>query len=180
MRSFDLPELDHLTTGTVGPPGHRVFYLQVGAGASVVSLRLEKAQVAELVRYLSRVLADLPPPAEAHAPMTPPMALVEPVIAEWVVGTLGVSYDEVDDRIILVAEELVTTTGDDDEDDEYDEDAEHGIARLRATRAQIGAFVTHGRAIVEAGRPTCSLCGNPIDPEGHACPRLNGHRQPAR
>ena len=31
--------------------------------------------------------------------------------------------------------------------------------------------------MVERGRPTCQYCGNPIDPEGHACPAMNGHSQ---
>ena len=164
--SFDFPELDHLTTGTVGPPGQRVFYLQVGAGSQVVSLRLEKAQVAGLVRYLTTLLGDLPDVAQTPTSMD----LVDPVVPEWVVGTLGVSYDEVDDRVILFAEELVA-------EGEEGEVAERGVARIRATREQASALAIHGAAVVEAGRPTCSLCSQPIDPEGHVCPRLNGHRR---
>jgi hypothetical protein len=30
--------------------------------------------------------------------------------------------------------------------------------------------------VAAAGRPRCELCGNPIGPEGHVCPALNGHR----
>ena len=29
--------------------------------------------------------------------------------------------------------------------------------------------------ICSAGRPLCFLCGQPINPDGHACPRSNGH-----
>jgi hypothetical protein len=29
--------------------------------------------------------------------------------------------------------------------------------------------------IVAAGRPPCPLCGAPLDPQGHICPRRNGH-----
>jgi len=31
--------------------------------------------------------------------------------------------------------------------------------------------------VVAAGRPPCPLCGNPLDPEGHVCPRQNGHHR---
>jgi uncharacterized repeat protein (TIGR03847 family) len=159
--SFDITEPDHLTTGTIGPPGQRVFYLQARSGGQVVTLRLEKTQVAALVAYLSTLLADLPPPENLPSDMD----LIEPVVAEWVVGSLGVSYEEDIDRVILVAEELV------------EEGEEGGRARIVATREQVAALSLHGAAVVEAGRPPCPLCGQPLDPEGHMCVRLNGHRR---
>ncbi|HEX6597081.1 MAG TPA: DUF3090 family protein [Acidimicrobiales bacterium] len=158
--SFEIPEIEGITAGTEGPPGQRVFYLQIRHAAGVVSLRLEKTQVAALCRYLDEMLADLPPVDPAPGDME----LVEPIVPEWVVGSLGVSYDEEDDRIVLVAEELV---------EEGEEAAE---ARIRATRPQVAAFTRRGAQVVAAGRPPCPLCGGPLDPEGHMCVRLNGHR----
>lgn len=158
--SFEIVDADHFTTGTIGPPGQRVFFLQAGQGDRLVSLRLEKTQVAALCRYLEAMLADLPAPG----PLPDAMDLVQPVVAEWIVGSLGVTYDEDDDRILVVAEELV----------EEGEEAAH--ARIRATREQVAAFVRHGTAVVAAGRPPCPLCGAPQDPQGHICVRLNGHR----
>ena len=159
--SFEMPEVDVLTTGTEGPPGQRIFYLQARRGDQVMTLRLEKTQVAALVTYLSALIADLPPPGELPTELD----LVEPVVAEWVVGSLGVSYDEEGDRIVLVAEELV------------EEGEEAARVRITATREQVAALSHHGAAVVEAGRPPCPLCGQPLDPEGHVCVRLNGHRQ---
>jgi uncharacterized repeat protein (TIGR03847 family) len=159
--SFEIPEADLLTTGTVGPVGQRVFFIQVRNDEQVVSLRLEKAQVAALIAHLGVVMADLPPPDDLPTDLD----LIEPVVAEWVVGSLGVTYDEDADRVVLLAEELV-------EDDE-----EPARAVIRATREQVAAFSLHGAAVVEAGRPPCPLCGQPLDPEGHVCIRLNGHRQ---
>ena len=159
--SFELPEVDHLTAGAIGAPGRRVFYLQAGRGDQVVSLRLEKAQVAALVAYLAGMLADMPATG-GSAPGD--MDLIEPVVAEWVVGSLGVTYDEDADRVIVVAEELV-------------EEGEDGArARIGATRDQIAALAARGAEAVSAGRPPCPLCGQPLDPEGHTCARLNGHR----
>ena len=160
--SFEIPEVDHLTTGAIGPPGQRVFYLQARHGKQVVSLRLEKAQVAALVAYLAGMLSDMPPPAEI--PSTG-MDLIEPVVAEWVVGSLGVTYDEDADRVVILAEELV-------------EEGEEGARmRISATREQIAALSVRGAEAVAAGRPPCPLCGQPLDPQGHTCPRLNGHRE---
>ena len=159
--SFEISDVDHLTTGAVGPPGQRVFYLQAGQGAQVVTLRLEKSQVAALVAYLAGMLADMPPPGELPAAMD----LIEPVVAEWVVASLGVSYDEDVDRVVILAEELVA------------EGEEPARARITATREQVAALSMRGAEAVAAGRPPCPLCGQPLDPEGHACPRLNGHRE---
>lgn len=161
--SFEIPEVDLLTTGAVGPPGHRVFYLQARNATQVVSLRLEKTQVAALVAYLAGMLAEMPPAGEVSGAG---MELVEPVVAEWVVGSLGVSYDEDTDRFLIVAEELV---------EEGDEDGAR--ARITATREQVAALSLRGAEVVAAGRPPCPLCGQPLDPEGHVCVRLNGHRQ---
>jgi len=161
--SYELDDVDLLTTGTVGPPGERVFYLQARHGSQLLTLKMEKTQVAALVRYLGTLLADLPPPEELPARLE----LVEPVEAEWAVGTLGVSYDEDADRFILLAEELV-------------EEGEDGaMARIGATRDQIAGLVLHGAEVVEAGRPPCPLCGEPLDAEGHVCVRLNGHKPTA-
>ena len=169
--SFELDDVDHLTTGTIGPPGQRVFYLQAAKGDQLVSLRLEKTLVAALVRYLGALLADLPP----AGPLPTDLGLGEPVVAEWVVGGLGASYDEQADRVVLLAEELV---GEEQVGEELlgEDEREGAVARFRATREQVAAFAMHGAGVVEAGRPPCPLCGQPLDAEGHVCARLNGHR----
>ncbi len=172
--SFEIPEVDTLTTDAIGPPGQRVFYLQARHGTQVVSLRLEKTQVAALVTYLETLLSDLPTPDELPTEMD----LVEPVLAEWVVGSLGVSYDEDVDRVVLVAEELVDELGGEGAGPEGGlEGIEAARVRITATRAQIAALARRGAEVVEAGRPPCPLCGQPMNPEGHMCIRLNGHRQ---
>jgi uncharacterized repeat protein (TIGR03847 family) len=172
-QSFEFEEVDRLTAGTVGPPGQRVFFLQAAAGGEVVTLKLEKGQVAALVTYITALLADLPPTLAPPADMD----LIEPVVAEWVVGALGVSYDELSDRVVVLAQELVVREEGEAEDDDED-DLDAGVARFTATRQQAAALAARGLELVAAGRPTCSLCGNPLDPEGHVCPRLNGHKRP--
>jgi uncharacterized repeat protein (TIGR03847 family) len=161
--SFEFSEPDLFTTGAVGPPGERIFFLQAREGTQVASLKLEKQQVAALADYLAEQLADTP---ETAARTVGDLTLLEPAVPEWIVGPLGIAYDDDVDRFVLVAEELVEAP-----------DAERGIepatARFRLRRDQIAAFVDHARQVVEAGRPPCILCGQPVDPAGHACPRNN-------
>jgi uncharacterized repeat protein (TIGR03847 family) len=168
--SFDLPDVERFTAGTVGPPGARVFYLQITAGGQVVSLRLEKAQVAALAGYLAELLADLPTPSPEEIPAQ--ADLVEPVVAEWVVGQLGVAFDESRDRMVIRADEVV--------DDEGEAGVEAagggGSARFALTRPQVAGFVVHAATLVVAGRPPCPLCRRPLDPEGHMCVKTNGHK----
>lgn len=168
--SFDLPEVDRFTAGTVGEPGARVFYLQVAAGGQVVSLRLEKAQVAALAGYLAELLADLPTPSPEEIPE--PAELVEPIVAEWVVGQLGVAFDEGRDRFVIRADEVV----EDDEGAGVDVVGGGGSARFAVSRPQVAGFVVRAAALVVAGRPPCPLCRRPLDPEGHVCVKTNGHR----
>jgi uncharacterized repeat protein (TIGR03847 family) len=161
--AFDLGDLDRFTVGTEGPVGRRVFLLQCHHGNSHLTLKAEKQQVAVLSEYFVRLLADLEAPGQlpvAHE-------LEEPTEPEWAIGTLGVSYDEGVDRIVLVAEEMVG------------EEEVGNVARFTITREQASAFVVHATALVEAGRPPCPFCGGPLDPSGHQCPRTNGHRPPA-
>lgn len=186
--SFEFTEVDHLTTGAIGPPGQRVFYLQAGKAGQLVTLRLEKTQVGALARYLAAMLAELEPPG----PLPTNLDLIEPVVAEWVVASLGVAYDEEADRFVLQAEELVLADevegsgregGEKPGEPEERGASEPGVpepatVRVLATRAQVAALAMRGAAAVEAGRPPCPLCGGPLDAERHLCPRLNGHRTP--
>ncbi|MDQ3569997.1 MAG: DUF3090 family protein [Actinomycetota bacterium] len=161
--SFDLVDVDKLTVGAVGEPGRRVFLLQARHASRVVTLKLEKSQTAALAAYLDRLLEDLPTPTLL---LPDDLDLEEPAEPEWVIGSLGVAYDEALDRLVLVAEEAVA------------EDEEGARARISATREQLTALARRGAELVQAGRPPCPLCGYPLDPAGHACPRANGHRPP--
>jgi uncharacterized repeat protein (TIGR03847 family) len=184
-RSFELPEVDWATVGTVGPPGQRIFYLQARHQDQMITLKLEKQQVAAMAQFLGEMLSDLPDPDPL--PDDDLLALAEPVSPEWAVGGLQLAYDSAADRIVVLAEEISETEAADDEEAGEalvaeplgDDGSERGVGRLSLTRTQAAAIVRRGWDLVNAGRPTCALCGHPIDPEGHSCPRTNGHRPPA-
>jgi uncharacterized repeat protein (TIGR03847 family) len=169
-KSFDLPAVQRLTVGTVGPVGKRAFYLQARQDDQLVSLKVEKQQVAALSQLLAELLEDLPTVGEL--PTDEVLELEEPVLAEWPVGTLRIDYDRDADQVILVAEEVTAV------DEEGEPVETGGMARFGATREQVAALVHRGATLVEAGRPPCPLCGYPLDPGGHSCPRTNGHRPP--
>jgi uncharacterized repeat protein (TIGR03847 family) len=171
--SFEVAQPDRFTAGTVGEPGRRVFYLQAMADGRLVTLKLEKQQVGALAEHLAALLADLPIPGDDEIGRTD-VGFVEPSDAEWVVGRMGVAWDEHEDRLVLQCEELLVVDAEGDEEDGVDPDDDPpATARFRLTRAQVAAFVDVARELVAAGRPPCRLCGGPMDPAGHACPRLN-------
>jgi uncharacterized repeat protein (TIGR03847 family) len=164
--SFELSDVGRATVGTVGVPGQRTFYLQAREGDRLVSLKLEKQQVAALAQLLGELLSDLPDPG---APPTD-LDLEEPVLAEWSVGAMQLLYDGTIDRIVLMAEEA-TPAGE-------EETTDGAIGRLAISRAQAAAIATRAAELVTSGRPPCPLCGYPLDPSGHSCPRTNGHGPP--
>ena len=180
---FELANPDRVTIGTVGPVGERVFLLQVREGPILKTLKVEKAQVSALARFLGRMLAALEHPGEL--PSGEELALEPFGEPDFVVRSLGVSYDDDLDRIILVADEIDRTEAETEVESLFDiaedsePEAEKGESvRLAMTREQAAALAIRGTELVEAGRPPCPLCGYPLDPRGHVCPRTNGHRPP--
>jgi uncharacterized repeat protein (TIGR03847 family) len=162
VTGHDLDAPDEFTVGTVGPVGERVFLLQCKQGSTLLTLKVEKQQVAVLASYLARIVREVGRPGSLpHDVVFRPDE--EPI---WVIGTIGVSYDDSNARIVVVAEERT------------EEDEESSVARFTLTLEQAAAFAIVATSLVEAGRPPCPLCGLPLDPAGHDCPRTNGHRPP--
>lgn len=165
-RHIELNPVSHLTVGTVGPPGERVFYLQGSKGKDLVSLIIEKQQASMLASSLESLFKELAEKSgkeEEHAPLLSDMRLREPVDPLFRVGNMGLGYNEDVDRIVIVAYELV------------DEDEEPNVVSFWSTDAQARSLIKHANEIVQAGRPICGNCGQPIDEEGHFCPNRNGH-----
>ncbi len=170
LHEFTDPDL--FTAGTLGPPGQRVFYLQARQNGHVLSLRCEKQQVSALADYLEGLLSDLPgelPPNSSPGNLS----LVTATLEEWVVGAIGVEYDHRSDRFVIEAEELIVVTEEVSEAEAEALLAGARKARFSFSREQVAWFVPHGQALVSSGRPPCFLCGRPMDPDGHMCPRNN-------
>ena len=174
---FDSVEV--FTTGAVGRPGQRTFYLQVRDGDRVASIRCEKQQAAAIAQYLRRALAHLP--IVEGTVVRRPMSLVEPVDEEFVLGSVGLEFVKTLDQFTLVLRDIDSALTDDDDDDDdvdVDDDIDASMAeglgvRLTISRAQALAFCDHTDRVVAAGRPDCEYCGRPVDSEGHFCVRMN-------
>jgi len=177
--SFELSSVDRITVGTVGVPGSRTFFLQAREDSLLISLKVEKGQVAALAERLGDLLRENP--ASSRIPELAELDLEEPTLAEFVVGSLGLSFSTDEDRVVIVCEELVAVDPDEDDldDDEDDEAGPRGaVARFGLTRGQAAALAMRGATLVATGRAACPLCGYPLDPRGHVCPKTNGHRPP--
>lgn len=165
---IDFDQLDSFIPGAIGEPGQRVFYLQARHGHRVVSLRVEKEQVGMLGRYLGQLANAMGAPD----PERDIAGLIEPVVPEWIVGTISVGVDESNGVIQVTTEELRPEEL--LEDELFDVDPDEGaVARFTLKVAQAAAFAEAAEELVAAGRPPCRLCGRPIGVEGHACPRWN-------
>jgi uncharacterized repeat protein (TIGR03847 family) len=164
--SFDFPAPSVVMPVALGEPGDRLFLLHVVHDRVPILFKLEKSQVAALCDYLAGILADLPPVDAADIPADPGPPDPQLAITSWPIGSLAVAYEEAEDRILIVAEPF-EDEGQDDLDDTVPS------ARIRMSRAQVAAFIRTGRELVSSGRKPCPLCGLPMGPGRHACPRMN-------
>ena len=180
---FDPPE--RFIAGTVGEPGDRTFFLQARDGGRVVSVVLEKVQVAVLADRLNRLLDELElrgvsDAASSGAPQQDVAPLDEPIVEAFRAGTLTLGWDGTADRVLVEAraqtEEDATADADEIAADLLDDDEDGpDLFRVLISAAAARAFVDRAVRVVSAGRPPCPLCGQPLDPQGHLCPRRNGH-----
>ena len=179
---FDPPE--RFIAGTIGPAGQRTFYLQARSGGRIVSVSLEKVQVAVLAERLDALLEELDRRGlatvitdAAGAEDTGP--LDEPINEVFRAGTLTLGWDGDDDVVIVEARDTVEMEDADEPEDEATEAADDDpegsdLLRVRIPAAAARAFAARAARVVASGRPPCPLCGQPLDPQGHLCPRRNG------
>jgi uncharacterized repeat protein (TIGR03847 family) len=174
---FDRPA--RFVAGTVGQPGDRTFFLQATSSGRTVSVSLEKVQVTLLADRLEELLGEVErrlgvPPEDAATDDNEP--LDTPVDEEFRVGAMGLAWDGDAELVVVEAQ----AAGEEPADESTIlEDVEDGpdVLRVRITSAEARAFVERARRVVSAGRPPCPLCGLPLDPAGHVCPRQNGYRR---
>ena len=178
---FDPPE--RFVAGTIGRPGDRTFFLQARDGPRVVSIVLEKVQVAVLADRLGELLSELERRGVATAGDVAAAAaaedvrpLDEPLNEAFRAGSLTLGWDGDAERVLVEARAQSEDGEEIDPDDDDDEDEDGpDLMRVRMTADAARSFVARAARVVAAGRPPCPLCGAPLDPQGHICPRRNGH-----
>ena len=171
---IDLQPLEHITADAIGQPGQRIFYLQGwrATDPGPVTLIIEKIQLQSLAQGAEQILAEL---VRKDPELTLPvveidpdkMRITPPVDPLFRVGELGLGYDPDRRMVIILAREVVMEGGDPQE-----------VAEVRfwCSLAQVTRLVEWSREVISRGRPLCPQCGQPMDPEGHFCPKKNGHK----
>jgi uncharacterized repeat protein (TIGR03847 family) len=152
---------DRIMVGVRGEVGNRLFLLQAREGRRLVIVKCEKLQLSALAEWLGQVMSALGRPSHLPDDFT-----LEPEYeVDFVAGDIAVAINEEDQTIEVTFESV----------EESDDTLE-----LTLTREWAGGLAIAVTRLVEAGRPLCPLCGGPLDPRGHDCPRTNGHRPPIR
>ena len=166
---YELNPVTRITVGVVGRPGRRSFFLQASTSSRLVTLKLEKEQVFALAKAIDEILENLEQreihhTSDAKEPPISDLHLEEPVEPAFSVGQMGLGFDESAELIVLVIQGIPLEEGE-----------EPQVARFWASPEQMSAVSRLAKDIVAQGRPICPLCQRPMDPEGHLCPRRNGH-----
>lgn len=169
----ELNDLKRITTDAIGPPGKRVFYIQASNDEETITLIAEKFQIQSLSIGIEQFLAEIserfpelpeasPDYSESFMHIQPP---VDPLFR---LTDIGLGYNADSDKVILVIHELLPE----------DSDEDPGVVRLWCTRSQLRALGYWGMEVANRGRPICTQCGQPEEPEGHFCVKKNGgHRR---
>jgi uncharacterized repeat protein (TIGR03847 family) len=155
---FDAP--DKVMVGVLGEVGNRTFLLQARQGRRLVIVKCEKLQLAALAEWLGQVVGSLGRPGHLPDDFT-----LEPEYeVDFVAGDIAIAVDEQSETIEVSLESI----------------EEGDTLELTLSKEWAGGLAIAITRLVEAGRPVCPLCGGPLDPQGHDCPRTNGHRPPIR
>jgi uncharacterized repeat protein (TIGR03847 family) len=197
VHRYDSP--DRFVAGTVGEPGERTFFLQAREGNRITSVVVEKQQVSVLAEHLERVLEEILKRSRGQAEVPPPVSRAEdtspldaPITEEFRVGTMTIAWDPDDNRVVIELfsndesaedeptgpEELEEAGLDDTEMLGAAEVSAEEMIVVKISPAYARDFIARAQALVAAGRPACPFCLQPIDPDGHICPRANGYRRP--
>ena len=181
---FDPP--DRFVAGAIGQPGERQFYLQARKGALLATVALEKSQVAVLAERLGSLISEVrrrglertavEPRRDLGLLIADPHRLEGPIRELFRVGTITLSWDGEDGVVVVEARAQQADDDDDDEPLEVADDDEDGpdLIRVKLPARSAETFAERALQVVSSGRPPCPLCGMPLNPEGHICPRRNG------
>jgi uncharacterized repeat protein (TIGR03847 family) len=171
---LDLNPVEHITADAIGKPGQRVFYLQGWRQTDIqpVTIIIEKVQLQTLSTGLDQILAEIAKqnPALGLSPVEydeDKMRIAPPVDPLFRAGEMGLGYDVDQDQVVILVREIVMEDGDREE---------ASVVRFWCNRQQAGCLADWGKEVINRGRPICPQCGQPMEPEGHFCPKKNGHK----
>jgi|GEM_PF-257709 len=173
--SYEFRDNTHFTTGAIGKPGKRLFFIQMGDTFEYISLKIEKQQVIALARFLKNLLKDMP---NETIETIEPIGLKSQTEPIWSAGQISVGVDLHNQMMVVSISDSMgnvdipeTSTLEDFE--QLDSLSDSARVRVFISQAQAQDFIQKTKNLIRNSRPPCRLCGQPKNPDHHACPRLN-------
>jgi uncharacterized repeat protein (TIGR03847 family) len=169
---MDVPEFDFgrahsIDAEAIGRPGQRRFRLMVRSTTQTASVWIEKQQLAGIGIWFEEVAERLDKEHPTDEPDVEPLDFPETPDVDFRAAQVGVGFSEEEQTFELVAYR-----------NESDVNRTPSF-RCALSRGQCRVLSRKIAAVVAAGRPICPFCEQPIDPDGHTCPKSNGHYAPA-
>ena len=160
-----------LRAEALGEAGKRTFRMLADSGSSSAIMWLEKEQLFQLALAIQQLLAT--PPEDQQTYGSPPTSREAQAVTrlDFAVGKLVLGYDGGKGLFIIEAHE----PAEDEEAEAESAEERSAVVRVWANREQVKQFSEEALQVCAAGRPLCPLCGSPMGPDGHQCPRHNGH-----
>ena len=180
MIELNLDPCTKLTTDAIGKPGQRTFFIQGEAENETITIIYEKIQLQSLIVAIVRFFENLHEKypelnQETGKFSDQDMRILPPVDPLFRIGDLNLTYDRDLDKVCLVVKEIIFEQ--EDPADQMEAQAEARIINFWCSREQLSQFANWGVELIQRGRPICPLCNEPIEPEGHLCPKKNGHKK---
>ena len=115
----------------------------------------------------SHLLVQVGQPDQAPPELVDNGTLEAPIEDEFRVTTLALSWDSARGLVVIEAHDQ----------DPTQEEADPSTLKVTLSPPAAAEFARRSQSLIAAGRPPCPLCGQPLDPSGHICPRANGYRR---
>lgn len=181
MEEIEFDPVDSASAGAIGEPGRRIFMIQGRKENTAIGIAVEKQQILLLANqsfeFLDTLKREFPEETIATPIDFEIAGSVEPIEPLFRARSMGLIFDPERKLITLELRELPF-----EEESIINEGSfvapppareDERVVRFTMTRTQLRAMAVRGNESVNAGREPCPLCQNPMDIDGHICPRLN-------
>jgi len=164
--SYDFEEPGLLSVIAVGVPGSRTFFLVIGEKEEWIRVWLEKEHLEAISIAIDQVFIRLPKEYRRLEEVQESRSSAGDLptglpSGEFELDQIGIGFDK--EKIVF--ELVVHSLGPKNEE---------GIqVNCRVNPGKVKMFGEQASEVCAAGRPLCTLCGQPIDPTGHDCPMKN-------
>jgi uncharacterized repeat protein (TIGR03847 family) len=158
----DFGEALSVDAEAIGEPGKRRFHLLVRSTSQTASIWMEKQQLQGIGEWFEEMVKKLDEEGSGDTPDVEPAPFGAIFDVELQVVQVALGYQE-DGGLFLI------------QVFDAESSVEEPAFTCRLSRGQCRVLSRKISEVVAGGRPVCPLCGRPIDPTGHVCPRSNGH-----